>query len=63
MGAITVGGKGSRNRVKNRAQYRANFDAIVWPSRKKADHARQDPTSGSNKTAAKGNSGQSAGPA
>jgi len=33
MGAITVGGKGSRSRVKDLAQYRANFDAIAWPTR------------------------------
>jgi hypothetical protein len=33
MGAITVGGKGSRNRVKDLKGYRENFDQINWPSK------------------------------
>ena len=36
MGAITLSGKGSRSRVRDRSKYRANFDEIVWPSRNKA---------------------------
>ena len=35
MGAITVGGKGSRSRVRNRVQFRKNFDNIdrsTWKS-------------------------------
>lgn len=36
MGAITVSGKGSRSRVRDRKAYRDNYDAINWSSKAKA---------------------------
>jgi hypothetical protein len=33
MGTITLNSKGSRSRVRNREQYRKNFDAIAWKTR------------------------------
>ena len=35
MAAITLNGKGSRSRVKNRIKFRENFDEINWPSKQK----------------------------
>ena len=33
MASITVGGKGSKSRVRNRPQYRENHDGIKWRSK------------------------------
>jgi|688.fasta_scaffold110735_4 hypothetical protein len=33
MGTITLNSKGSRNRVRNRDQYRKNFDDIDWKTK------------------------------
>ena len=44
MGSITISGKGSRSRVKDRVGFRANFDEINWPSKGKHDRLSQGGT-------------------